>query len=255
MDAKTEKKESKKYSKKDIIVCLKDISVVYGNFAALYDINLDIHSGDFIGICGPNGSGKTTLMKTMIGSIKPYTGQIALFGEKIEDKIPLEIRHKLAYVPQISEFDRNFPALVKDVARMGRYAKAGVVKSLTKLDKQIAKDALRIVDMDYAAERPFGHLSGGQQQRVLIAQALATEAEVILLDEFTSALDFRMTEDIMELLDFLSYTQNITVVTVGHNLELLRAYCNRIVCINKVIAFDGEPKDPDLDKAISTIFH
>ena len=138
---------------------------------------------------------------------------------------------------------------------MGRYAKAGVVKSLTKIDKQKAMDALRIVDMEYAAERPFGHLSGGQQQRVLIAQALATEAEVILLDEFTSALDFRMTEDIMELLDFLSYTQNITVVTVGHNLELLRAYCNRIVCINKIIAFDGEPKDPDLDKAINAIFH
>lgn len=255
MDAETTKEDSKKYSTHDIIVCLKDVSVVYGNFAALYDINLDIHSGDFIGICGPNGSGKTTLMKTMIGTIKPYTGQIALFGEEIKDHIPLEIRHKLAYVPQISEFDRNFPALVKDVARMGRYAKAGVVKSLTKMDKQIAMDALRIVDMDYAAERPFGHLSGGQQQRVLIAQALATEAEVILLDEFTSALDFRMTEDIMELLDFLSYTQNITVVTVGHNLELLRAYCNRIVCINKIIAFDGEPKDPDLDKAINTIFH
>ena len=65
----------------------------------------------------------------------------------------------------------------------------------------------------------------------------------------------RMTEDIMELLDFLSYTKNITVIIVGHNLELLRAYCNRIVCINKVIAFDGEPKDPDLDKAINTIFH
>ena len=255
MDAKTTKKDSKKYSTHDIVVCLKHVSVVYGNFAALYDINLDIHAGDFIGICGPNGSGKTTLMKTMIGTIKPYTGQIALFGEEIKDHIPLETRHKLAYVPQVSEFDRNFPALVKDVARMGRYAKAGVVKPLTKIDKQIAIDALRIVDMDYAAERPFGHLSGGQQQRVLIAQALATEAEVILLDEFTSALDFRMTEDIMELLDFLSYTQNITVVTVGHNLELLRAYCNRIVCINKIIAFDGEPKDPDLDKAINTIFH
>ena len=127
MDTKTKDKESRKISTKDIIVCLKDVSVVYGNFAALYDINIDIHSGDFIGICGPNGSGKTTLMKTMIGTIKPYTGKIALFGEEIKDNIPLEIRHKLAYVPQISEFDRNFPALVKDVARMGRYAKAGLV--------------------------------------------------------------------------------------------------------------------------------
>ena len=100
-------------------------------------------------------------------------------------------------------------------------------------------DALRLVDMEHAAERPIGHLSGGQQQRVLIAQALAAEAEVLLLDEFTSALDFKMTEEIMELLDYLNYKHKITIVTVGHNLEILRAYCNRIVCINKMIAFDG----------------
>ncbi|MCG3216474.1 MAG: ABC transporter ATP-binding protein [Candidatus Heimdallarchaeota archaeon] len=254
-EIESSKEESKKYSTKDIIVCLKDISVVYGNMAALYDINLDVHTGDFIGICGPNGSGKTTLMKTIIGTLKPYTGQIALFGEDIKDNISKDIRHKFGYVPQTTEFDRNFPALVRDVAEMGRYAKVGVVKQLTKEDKQKAMEALRLVDMEYAAERPFGHLSGGQQQRVLIAQALAAEAEVLLLDEFTSALDFRMSEEVMELLDYLSYSHKITVVTVGHNLELLRAYCNRIICINKIIAFDGEPNDPDLDEAINKIFH
>ncbi|MHA1201953.1 MAG: metal ABC transporter ATP-binding protein [Candidatus Heimdallarchaeaceae archaeon] len=242
-------------SEKDIIVCMKDLSVAYGDFAALYEINLDIKKGDFIGICGPNGSGKTTLLKTMIGLVQPIAGNIMLYGEEINENVPTYIRFRIGYVPQITNIDRNFPALVKDVVEMGRYAKAGLAKRLTQTDKQKARDALHLVNMENAAERPIGHLSGGQQQRVLIAQALAAEAEVLLLDEFTSALDFRMTEDIMELLDYLNHKHKITIITVGHNIEILRAFCNRIVCINKVIAFDGYPKDPELDKAIIKIFH
>ena len=239
----------------DVVICLKDVNVVYGNLAALYEVNVDIYKGDFLGICGPNGSGKTTLLKTIMGLLKPLTGQVALFGNKVEDKIPKETKFKFGYVPQISNIDRNFPALVKDVVEMGRYAKAGIGKSLTKEDKQKALDALKLVEMDHMLERPIGHLSGGQQQRVLIAQALAAEAEVLLLDEFTSALDFKMTEEVMELLDYLNHTHGITVVTVGHNLGLLRAYCSRIICIDKIIAYDGIPKDPELDVVINQIFH
>ncbi|GAH32572.1 unnamed protein product, partial [marine sediment metagenome] len=140
-------------STKDIIICLKDVNVVYGDLAALYDINLDVHKGDFIGICGPNGSGKTTLLKTMIGLIEPITGYVSLFGKDVKDNIPKETRFRFGYVPQITDIDRNFPALVKDVVEMGRYAKAGLVKSLTKEDKEKAMNALEIVEMDYAADR------------------------------------------------------------------------------------------------------
>jgi len=239
----------------DIIVCMKDVSVVFGNVAALFEINLDIERGEFIGICGPNGSGKTTLLKTIIGVQETLVGEIRLFGEKVDEHLSKEIRFKIGYVPQRVEFDRNFPALVKDVVEMGRYAKAGLVRPLTKEDKTKAFDALRLVEMDFAANRPIGHLSGGQQQRVLIAQALASEAEVLLLDEFTSALDFKMTEEVMELLDFLNKSHKITIVTIGHNIELLKAYCKRIICLNKVIAFDGEANNPELDVAVSRIFH
>ncbi|MCG3258846.1 MAG: ATP-binding cassette domain-containing protein, partial [Candidatus Heimdallarchaeota archaeon] len=113
----------------DVVICLKDVNVVYGNLAALYEINVDIYKGDFLGICGPNGSGKTTLLKTIMGLLKPLTGQVALFGNKVGDKIPKETKFKFGYVPQISDIDRNFPALVRDVVEMGRYAKAGVGKS------------------------------------------------------------------------------------------------------------------------------
>ncbi|MHA1397906.1 MAG: metal ABC transporter ATP-binding protein [Candidatus Heimdallarchaeaceae archaeon] len=241
--------------KKEVVICLKDINVVYGNLAALYDINLDVYKGDFIGICGPNGSGKTTLLKTMVGLVEPLTGEIHLFGEKVTDSIPKEIRFKMGYVPQIAQFDRNFPALVKDVVEMGRYAKAGLTKPLTKKDREKIINALKLVDMEHAAERPFGHLSGGQQQRVLIAQTLAAEADVLLLDEFTSALDFRMTEEIMELLDHLNFKHGITILIIGHNIELLKAYCKRVICLNKMITYDGSPNNPDFEKEVNLIFH
>ncbi|MHA1779181.1 MAG: ATP-binding cassette domain-containing protein, partial [Candidatus Heimdallarchaeaceae archaeon] len=104
-------------------------------------------------------------------------------------------------------------------------------------------------------ERPIGHLSGGQQQKVMIAQALATEAEILLLDEPTSALDFKMTEELMELLDFLNHTHNITIVTINHNISLLQDFAKRIICLNKVIAYDGPPKTEELKRMINLIFY
>jgi ABC-type Mn2+/Zn2+ transport system ATPase subunit len=109
--------------------------------------------------------------------------------------------------------------------------------------------------MEHFVERPIGHLSGGQQQKIMIAQALAAEAEILLLDEPTSALDFRMTEDVMELLDFLNHTHKITIVTINHNIKLLRAFTKRIICLNKMISYDGPTSDPNLDDVINKIFY
>jgi len=125
------KQETNKVLSKDhseLIVCLKDVSVAYGKNIALYKINLDIEKGDFIGIVGPNGSGKTTLLKTVLGLIKPIQGNISLFNQQINGKIPREIKNKISYIPQFTPFDKNFPALVEDVVMMGRYSKIGMFR-------------------------------------------------------------------------------------------------------------------------------
>lgn len=237
------------------IACLKDVSVVYGRFVALYNINLDIYRGDFIGVCGPNGSGKTTLFKTIMGLKRPLTGIVKLFGYEINNGIPKDIKYKIGYVPQFQPFDRNFPALVKDVVEMGRYGKIGLMKGLTKRDREIVDKAIKMVGIEDLVERPIGHLSGGQQQKVMIAQALTTEAELLLLDEPTSALDFKMTEELMELLDYLNHTHKITLVTINHNITLLQDFAKRIVCLNKIIAYDGPPKTKRLQTIINKIFY
>ncbi|MCK4845994.1 MAG: ABC transporter ATP-binding protein [Candidatus Heimdallarchaeota archaeon] len=249
------KSDNQQSSCNDNIVCLTDINVVYGNYVALYNINLDIDKGEFVGICGPNGSGKTTLLKTIIGLVKPLTGDIKLYGNDISEKISKEIRFKFGYVPQFAPYDKNFPATVKDVVEMGTYAKAGLFKRITDKDRNKAIEILKLVDMEHFVERPIGHLSGGQQQKIMIAQALAAEAEVLLLDEPTSALDFRMTEDVMELLDFLNHTHKITIVTINHNIKLLRAFTKRIICLNKMISYDGPTSDSNLDDVINKIFY
>ena len=187
--------------------------------------------------------------------MKPLTGDIKLYGNNISEKIPKEVRFKFGYVPQFAPYDKNFPATVKDVVEMGTYAKAGLFKRITNRDRNKALEILKLVDMEHFVERPIGHLSGGQHQKIMIAQALAAEAEILLLDEPTSALDFRMTEDVMELLDFLNHTHKITIVTINHNIKLLRAFTKRIICLNKMISYDGPTSDPNLDDVINKIFY
>ncbi|MHA1116169.1 MAG: metal ABC transporter ATP-binding protein [Candidatus Heimdallarchaeaceae archaeon] len=238
----------------DVIVCLKDVSVAYGKNIALYKINLDIEKGEFIGIVGPNGSGKTTLLKTVLGLIKPIQGNIRLFNQNIDGKIPREIKNKISYIPQFTPFDKNFPALVEDVVMMGRYNKIGMFRVPSKEDRERVKHALKLVKMDNMAHRPIGHLSGGQQQKVMIAQALATSPSILLLDEPTSALDFKMTKNVMDILTQLNKTYGITIVTIHHNLRIIKEYTKRVIAINKTLVYDGSPNDSQFDEIIDEMY-
>ncbi len=242
--------------KKEIVICLRDISVAYGKIIAIYRINLDVEKGEFLGILGPNGSGKTTLLKTIVGLNRPIEGEMSLYGKKIENgRIPKELKFKLGYVPQFTGFDRNFPALVEDVLMMGRYSKIGLFRGPKKIDYEKVDEALELVGMKYMKKRPIGHLSGGQQQKVMIAQALATSPEILLLDEPTSALDFKMTKDVMDVLMDLNKNHGITIVTINHNLKLLKSYTKRVVALNRFIIYDGPSNDERFDKAIDEIYY
>ncbi|MFX0206877.1 MAG: metal ABC transporter ATP-binding protein [Candidatus Hodarchaeota archaeon] len=236
------------------LICIRQVTVAYPSVIALYNINLDIYSGELIGLLGPNGSGKTTLLKTILGTIRPINGKIHLYGEKsAHNGIPRHLLHKIGYVPQQHTIDRNFPALVKDVVMMGRYGRIGFLYSPTTKDHQAVKEALELVGMDEFAHRPIGHLSGGQQQKVLIARALAQKPEIMLLDEPTAALDYRMKKSIIELLKGLN-EQGLTILTIHHDIDLLRKYCSRIALLNRQIIWTGAPTSPDLDSIMERVF-
>ncbi|MBD3211823.1 MAG: ATP-binding cassette domain-containing protein [Candidatus Lokiarchaeota archaeon] len=234
-------------------ICVNGVTVTYGDVVALWQINLDVSRGDYIGIAGPNASGKTTLFKVILGLKQPIEGQVSIYGKPVGN-LPKRTLNKIAYVPQAHQIDQFFPAKVQDVVLMGRYGLNFLGSPLKKEDYKRMEEELKFVGMYEQKDRPIGHLSGGQQQKVLIARSLVREPEILLLDEPTSNLDFKITKEITELITRLHDERNLTILTINHNLDLLREDINRLVILNKQIIYDGSPHGENVDKILYSTF-
>ncbi len=232
---------------KDTIISVKNVNLAFGEVKALCNISLDVFEGEFLGICGPNGSGKSTLLKTMVGLLKPDNGEIEFI--KRDHK-----KFQVAYVQQMREFDRNFPALVKDVVMMGRASHAGLFRRYGPKDHEIVDQVMKLVGVDHLKDKPQGQLSGGQFQKVAIARAMAQEPDVIILDEATSALDYRASAQFMNLLRKLNQEKNITIIAVHHDLSMLKEYATRIICMDRTVEWTGAPEDAKLDETLLRLF-
>ncbi len=255
MNSKTSDTDCHMDEDSNILICIKDLAVAYQTNVAIFDINLDVYRHDFLGICGPNGSGKSTLLKAIVGAIKPFQGKLRLFNKDAMKSEIREIQSKISYLPQIELIDRNFPALVKDVVGMGLYAQKGFFRRLSEQDNQRIMESLETVGITNLSKRPIGHLSGGQQQKVKIARALVNNPEILLIDEPFSALDFKVAKELAELLAKIHKETKITIVLVSHSISIIRDYCNRAVCMDRRIIWEGKPQSDDFDKAIHKVFH
>jgi len=197
---------------------LKDVSVKYGNLDALKNISLQVAEGSFLGVIGPNGGGKTTLLKVILGLIEPTTGDIKIFGHPLDQAVD-----KIGYVPQISNFDRNFPISVLDVVLMARLGgRVRFFHQYKKEDIEKAEAVLEQLNLLQLKDRQIGKLSGGQLQRVLIARGLTVEPEILLLDEPTANVDASSTSQIYQLLKELNKEKTIIVVT--HDMAAVSSY-------------------------------
>jgi zinc transport system ATP-binding protein len=234
------------------IIKLKNVSVSYQNIYALRGVNLEVKQGEYIGIFGPNGSGKTTLLTTILGLKEPVEGSVELFGSH---NLKNMRKGGIGYVPQNPIAERNFPASVQKVVEMGLYGKIGFLKPLKEEDHKKAEEALHKVHMGDYKNRPIGHLSGGELQKVMVARALVSDPEVILLDEPTSSLDFVMTKNLMELMEELNQKYKITIMVIHHHIDLLLPYCTRLLLINREIIYDGSPESDEVHKKIRQIFN
>lgn len=223
------------------IIEVKNVSFSYGNEEILRDINFNVHKGDYIGIIGPNGGGKTTLLKIMIGLLKPTQGTVRLFGDDISTFRNWE---KIGYVAQKAvNFDHNFPITVFEVVQMGRLAQKGLFKSLTSQDHEIVKKSLEQVEMWEYRDRLIGDLSGGQQQRVFIARALATQPEIIFLDEPTVGVDAKTQEEFYSLLRKLNQKLDLTLILVSHDINVIAHEATELACVNRTLIYDSNPKE------------
>jgi len=205
---------------------LHDVTLRYNGVSVLEEINAEIPAGERIAIVGPNGAGKTTLIKLIAGLIEPTKGEINIFGHGPGGHICI------AYVPQRSQVDWDFPANVAEVVMMGRIHQIGFFHWPTRADWAIVRDALESVGMQAYSDHRIGELSGGQQQRVFLAQALSQEAEVVLLDEPLTGLDIPSQEAILRILDDL-HQAGVTVLTATHDLNLAAKHFDRVMLLNR----------------------
>lgn len=216
---------------------VKNLDVSYSGNKVLQDINFSLESGKLIGILGPNGAGKSTLIKAMLGLISKDSGDVSIYGKSVDD-----MRKDIAYVPQRSNIDWDFPILVKDTVLLGTYPKLGLFKRPSQKDKEWALKCLEKVGMEDFAEKQIGELSGGQQQRVFVARSLAQNADVFFLDEPFVGIDVSSEEIIVDILRELR-DQGKTVFVIHHDLSKVEGYFDDIILINKALFGAGSVED------------
>jgi zinc transport system ATP-binding protein len=205
------------------MITIKNLTFKYNNEVILDNINLEIKKNDYIALIGPNGGGKTTLIKLILGLLKPTSGEIILKTKKI------------GYVPQYTNFSLDIPIRVIDVVLQGRLNKFKFFYNNE--DKKIALEKLKLVNMDDFANKKISNLSGGQRQRVLIARALVSEPEVLILDEPTSAIDIKGQKEIYKILKEL----DITKIIISHDINILLEGVNKVAWISKTLVLHNTP--------------
>jgi ABC-type Mn2+/Zn2+ transport system ATPase subunit len=228
---------------------VREVAAGYGNHVALDGVNFNIEPGCLAGLVGPNGSGKSTLMKVVLGLVKPWRGEVFVFGEPSKRRR----RAAIGYTPQSELVDWSFPVSVSDVVLMGRYGRLGLVRRPSKADREIAMGALERVRLTDRANRLIGELSGGEQRRALIARALAQEAELLLLDEPLAGLDATAQHDLLALFQDLRH-EGKTLFVATHDLSCVAEDFDHAVLLNrKVIAF-GRPDDVFTEENLNAAF-
>lgn len=219
---------------------VKELSFSVRGQKILSDISFEIFNSEYIAIIGPNGGGKTTLIRMLLGLDKPTTGTIKLFGKKIKE---FKEWYKIGYVPQrASLVDTSFPATVLDIVNMGRTSQRKIFSSMTKEDRDAVQDAMRKMDICDLKNKMVGTLSGGQRQRVMIARALASLPEILILDEPNTGVDVRSQKNFYELLGRLNREEGITIVFITHDIGVIADDIGRLFTINQKAIICNDPK-------------
>lgn len=191
--------------------------------------SFSIEAGEFIGVVGPNGGGKTTALKLMLGFLKPKSGKVKIFGSS-----PKLARANIGYVPQHNSYDKQFPISCLELVLTGVVSKVKWFGSLPKEEKEKAIALLKNLGAEHLKEQPFGSLSGGQAQKVLLARALISDPDLLLLDEPTANIDARSETFIFSFLK--KFKGKKTILIVMHNFDAILKHTERILCFQKEVS-------------------
>nr|WDA98839.1 manganese transport system ATP-binding protein [Sciadococcus taiwanensis] len=220
-----------------IQLLIKNLNVYYRQKRILKDINFQVSTGKIIGIIGPNGAGKSTLFKVLLDINHKNSGRI-IFNQEALSKYKKEI----AYIPQRSQIDWNYPITVWEIVMMGQIASIGWLGNFSNSPNNLINYALSRLGIKHLQNSRIGELSGGQQQRVFLARAIAQQANIFFLDEPFIGLDYKTQEIILNLLRELASKENKLILIINHDLGEIINYFDELLLLNKTILKQDKPK-------------
>ena len=231
-----------------VIISLEEACLGYGAKRVLEDVNLQVRVGDFLGIVGPNGSGKTTLLKTILNAIRPLRGRM----RRSLSATPRGTG--MGYVPQIDTIDLLYPLTALEVVRMGALSRRWGRRFAAKQEIEKSRECLRVVGLGGLEDLLFRSMSGGQRQRTLLARALATGSEILILDEPTAGMDMAAEKSVMDLIAEMHRRGERTVLLVTHQLNLVARYARQIAVLKDRRVTYGAASEILTDQALSAIY-
>ena len=229
------------------VLDVKDLSVSRSGKIVLEDINLKIKSGEFVGIVGPNGSGKSTLMLSILGILKAQNGSVSIYGSPPMSRTLIG---KIGWVSQAAaNMKKDIRITVEELVKLGTINAKNMFFRSRKDQSAAVENAMRMVGIEELRSTDISKLSGGQKQRAVIARALASNADFILLDEPLVGIDRNSRNSLLKLLDNLCHDEGKTIMMVSHDLAAIRQTAHRMIFLEQKIWFDGSSeKFPDLNE-------
>lgn len=231
-------------TKKDYIVG-ESLTITYDGIPAVDEASFRIPKGSITAIIGPNGAGKSTLAKIIMGLIEPEHGSITIGG-----KNPRSMRKRIGYVPQRFEYNKHIPITVSEFLSLS-------LSVLTNGKGKLAIVEERLKDVGLGKEilkKQLSELSGGQLQRMLIARALLTEKDLLIMDEPVASLDIEGRQSVHELLKELNKKHSVTILLISHELEVVFQYADNVLCMHRRLLCHGRPNEALTQKVLKEMY-